>query len=202
MYAVPFQSVNKLHLHASETILGAKLLTSFVKAGLRIIFEWWPDTTSKKFVLGQVLSLTSWNIKKKKQFACFKSFKKLLNRQNELKLNQGQPKICIGGFDRLFKKEIICHRSTWPVSDVFGRSSRHSRQKLSSGRPLFWAPKSVSFSSKRCFACTQPSSQVGLKLTSSPGALFFLSLGVAGKRELLEAGNEACLKPNFTTVAF
>ena len=59
VYAVPFQSVNKLHLHASATILGAKLLTSFVKAGLRIIFEWWPDTTSKKFVLGQVLFLTS-----------------------------------------------------------------------------------------------------------------------------------------------
>lgn len=59
MYAAPFQSVNKLHLHASQTILGAKLLTAFVKAGLKIIFEWWPDTTSKKFLLGQVLFLAS-----------------------------------------------------------------------------------------------------------------------------------------------
>lgn len=64
------------------------------------------------------------------------------------------------------------------------------------------SPKSVSFFSKRCFACTQPSSQAGLEPTSSPGALFFLSLGVTGKRETWEAGNEACLKPNFTTVAF
>lgn len=106
----------------------------------------------------------------KKIIIClFKFFKKLLNRQNELKLNHRQPKICSRGFDRLFKKEIICHRSTWLASDVFGRSSHHSGQTLSSGWPLFWAPKSVSLFSKRCFACTQPSSQAGLKPTSSSG---------------------------------
>lgn len=34
------------------------------------------------------------------------------------------------------------------------------------------SPKSVSFFSKRCFACTQPSSQAGLEPTSSPGGSF------------------------------
>ena len=48
-------------------------------------------------------------------------------------------KIYRWGISNLFKNESICDWSTWPASEVLGRSSCLSDRTLSVDWPLFWA---------------------------------------------------------------
>lgn len=50
-----------------------------------------------------------------------------------------ESKIYRWGVSYLFKNESICDQSTWPASEVLGRSSCLSGQTLSIDWPLFWA---------------------------------------------------------------